>query len=103
MEALQERAESLRPSQGSQETVCFTSELAFAGDSVPMAITTWISAWLVFVFELAVIAIAASAFLAVLFALFAAATKALRMHSAPSPTPPKGEFRNLPSVDPKKE
>ncbi len=68
-----------------------------------MAITTWISAWLVFVFELAVIAIAALAFLAVLFALFGAAAKALRMHSAPGPTPPNGKIRNLPGADPKKE
>ncbi len=79
-----------------------TSELAFAGDSVPMAVTTWISAWLVFVFELAVMAIAALAFLAVLFALFGA-VKALRMHSAPGPTPPNGEIRNLSGADPKKE
>ena len=68
-----------------------------------MAITTWISAWLVFVFELAVIAIAALAFLAALFAFFVAAAKALRMHSAPGPTSPNGEIRNLPSTDPKKE
>lgn len=68
-----------------------------------MAITTWISAWLVFVFELAVIAIAALAFLAVLFALLGAAAKALRMHSAQGPTAPKGEIRNLSGADPKKE
>ena len=68
-----------------------------------MAITTWISAWLAFVFELAVIAIAASAFLAVLFALFGFAIKALRTHSAQGPTSPNGEIPNLPSADPKQE
>ncbi|MDA4848402.1 hypothetical protein [Hoeflea poritis] len=48
-----------------------------------MAIAVWISAWLVFVFKLAIVAIASLALSAVLFALLCAAARTLRRRSAP--------------------
>ncbi|MCY6382864.1 hypothetical protein [Hoeflea prorocentri] len=68
-----------------------------------MAFAIWISAWLVFIFKLAIIATASLAFLATLPALFGAAAKALRMHPAPGPTAPTSKVRHLPSADSKKE